>query len=332
MILLRELNPESQKLLKRISNSSRSFQVRNRAKCIILTYQGFPQQQLMTFFNISAKTFYNWVTRWERQGFLGLYNQKGRGRKAKLDEKQKEQVKEWIKEEPKNLKKIISKIQQTWKIEVSKDTVKRIIKKLKMVWKRIRRKTSKLPQCWELEEKIPRLLELKEQDKKGEIDLRYFDESGFSLMPNIPYGWQEKRTTTIFKSCQSKRINILGLMNRKNELYYQKYSTVIDGEKVINFLDKFSQKITKPTVIVLDQASIHTSDDLINKLPEWEQKQLNLFWLPPYSPNHNLIEILWRFVKYEWIEINAYDNWKSLLKYLEKVLDNFGTNYVINFA
>jgi transposase len=77
MILLRELNPESQKLLKRISNSSRSFQIRNRANCIILTYQEFSQKRLMTFFNISAKTFYNWLMRWERQGFLGgLYNQK----------------------------------------------------------------------------------------------------------------------------------------------------------------------------------------------------------------------------------------------------------------
>jgi hypothetical protein len=34
-------------------------------------------------------------------------------------------------------------------------------------------------------------------------------------MPSIPYGWQETKTTTAIKSCRSKRINILGLMNRK---------------------------------------------------------------------------------------------------------------------
>jgi transposase len=185
---------------------------------------------------------------------------------------------------------------------------------------RIKSRITKAFQCWELEQKIPRLLELKEQDKKGEIDLRYFDESGFSLMPSIPYGWQETKTTTAIKSCRSKRINILGLMNRKNEIYYQKYTQTIDRETVIKFFDKFSQKITKPTVIILDQAPMHTSDDFIKKLPEWEQKQLKLFWLPPYSPQHNLIEILWRFLKHEWIEINAYDDWKSLHKYLDKVL------------
>ncbi|MEA5511145.1 IS630 family transposase, partial [Crocosphaera sp. UHCC 0190] len=39
-----------------------------------------------------------------------------------------------------------------------------------------------------------------------------------------------------------------------------------------------------------------------------------------------------KFIKYEWIEVEAYDNWNSLLSYLKKVLDNFGKDYVINFV
>ena len=34
-----------------------------------------------------------------------------------------------------------------------------------------------------------------------------------------------------------------------------------------------------------------------------------------YSPQLNLIEILWRFMKYEWIELNAYESWDSLVSY-----------------
>lgn len=82
----------------------------------------------------------------------------------------------------------------------------------------------------------------------------------------------------------------------------------------------------------MDQASIHTSDKIIEKLTEWQQKNLEIFWLPTYSPKQNLIEILWKFIKYEWIEVGAYENWNSLLKYLEKVLDNLGQQYVINFV
>jgi len=37
-------------------------------------------------------------------------------------------------------------------------------------------------------------------------------------------------------------------------------------------------------------------------------------------------------MKYEWIEIDAYQSWQNLVNYVEKVLRDFGENYVINFA
>ena len=38
---------------------------------------------------------------------------------------------------------------------------------------------------------------------------------------------------------------------------------------------------------------------------------------PTYSSQLNLIEILWRFMKYEWIETQAYTSWKHLTQYIE---------------
>ena len=121
-------------------------------------------------------------------------------------------------------------------------------------------------------------------------------------------------------------------MNRNQELYYEIRSGKIDSEIVIKFLDKFSDNLSKNTVVIMDQASIHTSDALIEKLEEWKQKKLEIFWLPTYSPKLNLIEILWKFIKYEWIEVDAYESGKALMNYLKKVLDNLGSKYVINFV
>lgn len=332
MILLREVSPDTQKLLTRISQKSKNPQVRERARCIILRNQGFAVPELVSIFAVTQKTIHNWIKRWEMKGIVGLYNEKGRGSKAKLNPEQKKQVKEWVEAEPKDLKKVVMKVEKEWGISVHKETIKRIIKKWKMRWKRMKRGISKSPDEWELEVKTPKLLELKEQDKKGEIDLRYFDETGFSLMPCIPYGWQNTGETITLRSSQSKRINILGLMNCRNELEYQIVEEKVDTEKVIHFLDKFSLKISKKTVIILDQASIHTSDKFLEKLEEWSSRNLNLFWLPTYSPEYNLIEILWRFLKYEWIETTAYESWKSLIQYITKVLDYFGEKYVINFV
>jgi len=332
MRFIRDLNPETQSLLTRISCQSKSLQVRNRAKCILLSSQKFTIDQLKVIFNVDRKTIYNWLTRWEDQNLKGLYNQKGVGRKPKLSQEQKEQVKTWVKENPKSLNQVQNKIQKEWGIEISKDTIKRIIKKLNMLWKRMKRGISKSPYEWELEVKLPRLEELKKQAQKGDIAIKYLDESGFSLKPDVPYAWQEKGERITLKSCQSKRISVLGLMDCDYHLDYEIYQGTIKSDTVIKFLDKISENLTKVTVVVLDQASIHTSDEFVEKLEEWRAKKLEIFWLPPYSPKYNLIEILWRFIKYEWIEVSAYDSWKNLIKYIEKVLDNFGTEYAIHFA
>jgi len=162
--------------------------------------------------------------------------------------------------------------------------------------------------------------------------LRYLDESGFCLSPYLPYGWQEKGETILLKSGKSRRINVLGILNRKNELDSEVYLGRMTSERLIGYLDKFSECLEKKTVGVMDQSPVYTSDAVMNKLEEWASKNLEIFWLPPYSPELNLIEIFWKFMKYEWIEIEAYRDWKSLLKYVKNVLNKVGTEYVINFA
>jgi transposase len=87
---------------------------------------------------------------------------------------------------------------------------------------------------------------------------------------------------------------------------------------VIACIDDFSETRTKKTTIVMDQASIHTSKKIEEKLLEWEAKGITIFWLPTYSPHLNLIEILWRFMKYEWIDLNAYESLQKLNEYIEK--------------
>ena len=44
------------------------------------------------------------------------------------------------------------------------------------------------------------------------------------------------------------------------------------------------------------------------------------------------IEILWRFMKYEWMDFSAYENWPSLVAHVENMLRGFGQEFVINFA
>ncbi|MCP6760266.1 MAG: transposase [Fischerella sp. CENA71] len=97
-------------------------------------------------------------------------------------------------------------------------------------------------------------------------------------------------------------------------------------------IDKFCETLKNQTVLVIDNSSIHTSNALLDKQEEWKDKGLTLFFLPTYSPELNIIERLWRFIKYQWLQIDAYSSWESLVEAVENIFRNFGDKYIINFA
>ena len=103
----------------------------------------------------------------------------------------------------------------------------------------------------------------------------------------------------------------------------------ITSGKVIDFLDEFSRKINEFTVVVLDNASIHTAKAVSGKLKEWEDRNLYLYYLPTYSPELNLIEIVWRKIKYEWLPLSAYESFKSLWDNLSDMAPKIGLEYNI---
>jgi transposase len=332
MFLIREINPLSFKLLERIYRSSRHHQVRQRAQFLILASQGVKVEELMKIFSVSYKTMYNWLNRWESEGMVGLYNKPGRGCKRTFNREQELIIREWARQEPRQLKKVLQKIKEEWGIEVSTETIKRILRRFSLSWHRMRRDVGGEPDPLEYQEKQAQLEELKQLDEQGEIDLYYLDETGFSLIPSVPYGWQNIGEYLTIKSRRSPRLNILGIMNRHNHLETYVSFQSINSDVVIACIDAFFPAVDKPTVIVVDQSSIHTSDAILDKIEEWFERNITIFELPSYSPELNLIEILWRFIKYEWIEIDAYSSWKNFVACIEKILREFGENYVINFV
>ena len=197
---------------------------------------------------------------------------------------------------------------------------------------RMRRAVGGEPNPQEYEEKKAQLEELQRLEDEGKINLYYLDETGFSLIPCVPYGWQDIGEYLPIPSGRSRTLNVLGIMNKSNHLETYVSSQTINSDVVIACIDAFFPTVNKPTVIVMDQASIHTSDAILDKFEEWHERNLRIFTLPTYSPQLNLIEILWRFLKYEWLEIDAYSSWENLVASVEKILKEFGENYVINFV
>jgi len=183
-------------------------------------------------------------------------------------------------------------------------------------------------------QKYAQIQMLKEWANQGLCELYYYDESGFSLNSNIPYRWSPiGEPLKIPANRFSKRISVLGFLNTKTkDLFHTMTTDKVDTQVVIDFFDNFAKQITKITIGVLDNASIHTSKKFKAKIDEWEKQGLYLLYLPPYSPELNPIEMLWREMKYTWMDLNVLNSFDDFYKHIQNMLDFFGLEYDINLV
>ena len=115
-------------------------------------------------------------------------------------------------------------------------------------------------------------------------------------------------------------------------LNYKMASRSMTGADLVAFLDEFSRTLTKPTVVPLDNASIHTAKIVAAKIEEWEGRNLYLYYIPAYSPELNLIEIMWRKIKYDWLPLRAFESFKRLGEDLTHVVQGIGYKYKVVFS
>ena len=169
--------------------------------------------------------------------------------------------------------------------------------------------------------------------KHNHIDLFFSDESGFQLVPNLPYGWQAKGEYVRMLPRKTKNLSIFGLLGTNNRLVSYSTEERTNAAFIIQCLDDFIKKIDKPTVVIMDNAPIHRAKIMMEKRKEWEKKNLFLFFLPKYCPHLNRIETLWRKTKYEWLKPKDYKSWRTFTKAVKNILASFGSDkYSIKFS
>lgn len=183
-------------------------------------------------------------------------------------------------------------------------------------------------------DKYAQLQMIKEWAVHGHCEVYFYDESGFSLDSNIPRRWSPiGEPLKIPANRFSKRINVLGFLNTQTkDLFHTMTTDKVDTQVVIDVFDSFAKQITKTTICVLDNASIHTSKKFKAKMDEWEKMGLHLLYLLPYSPELNPIEMLWREMKYTWMDLNVLDSFQDFKRHIQNMLDFFGSKYDINFC
>lgn len=305
---------------------------RRRAHAILLSYTGFKLSEIAQIYDTSRQTASSWIHSWEANGICGLLDKSRSGRPRILCHETEANVFSRINQSPRSLKKVISELTDDLGLTLSISTLKRVCKRAGLSWKRIRKslKSKRDPKLFE--QSRQQLAALIKQSQQKEIDLFYFDESGFTLEPCIPYAWQPLGETLEVPSSKSKQLNVLGFLNRECSFTPIVVEGSVTSAVVVASIDHFIKTLQRSTVLIIDNAPVHTSNEFKENLERWEEQGLTIVPIAPYSPELNIIEILWRKIKYEWIPFSAYESFQNLKEALFDILAGVGETYSINFS
>ena len=217
-------------------------------------------------------------------------------------------------------------------------TVTRALKQMDASFRRARRSCAKAPDAHREAVMKRALLKVRALAARGVCDLMHGDESGFCLVPPLPYLWQLKgHTLRLPAQSHRQRLNVLGFWKEEAQeeqaLVHQEVVGPITGETFVQAVEeRLLPYLRRPTVLLLDNAGLHRCALVQQKRKAWKAAGLHLWFLPAYCPHLNRIEVLWKRCKYHWLEPNAYAAFPSLCRTVSNVLQNVGSKYRLTFV
>jgi transposase len=157
-----------------------------------------------------------------------------------------------------------------------------------------------------------------QEAKEGKRTVYFVDAAHFVLGAFLGFLWSMSR---IFVKTPSgrQRFNVLGALNAiTKELITVTNDTYITSVQVCDLLRIIAKNTTNPVTIVLDNARYQRCK-LVTDLAA--ELNIELLFLPPYSPNLNLIERVWKFVKKQCLSSVYYADFASFRGKIQSFVD-----------
>jgi putative transposase len=213
-------------------------------------------------------------------------------------------------------------------IELGPRQVRRYLKRMKAGYRRTA-STLKHKQDPAKARRAGKVLEnLKAKAAAGSIVLYYLDECGFSPTLPVGYSWTlpGQRKFVRYEAPQGRRVNALAAyrpFGRKPRLDVFTAERTWDSYDLIGFLKAlpWSKSLR---VVALDNAGFHTSKVVRAARKGLAERGIYLYFLPPYSPELNRIEPVFRQVKHQEIPHRSHTTRIGLREAVEAGFNNYG--------
>lgn len=238
----------------------------DRIKFILLAHDGWSYAQIAEALFLDDQTLRNYLEQYKNEGIESLLNFNYTGRPSKLSKKEYKELEDHLSANTYlTSHQIIAHIKDVYQKEYTKKGVISLLQKLR----------STLPE---------------------DEEILFIDGVHPTHNVKVVYGWIKAGVTKqLMSNTGRSRLNINGAYNpRSQDVIYRNELTInakSTGMLIVDILNKYPK--TKKLHLIIDNAGYNRA-----KLMELfaNHSRINLIYLPPYCPNLNLIERLWKFL------------------------------------
>lgn len=297
--------------------------VQLKMEAVYLKSQGIEHKEICRLSRITSPTLCSYLRQYEEGGIQKLKEINFYRPESELIN-YKESLEEYFRQNlPSRVNEAGAKIEELTGIKRSPTQVNKFLKGMEM--KRL--KVGHVPEKATTPEKIKEQETFKEQElqprleeaKQGKRTVFFVDAAHFVHSVFLGYLWCFTRVF-IPSSSGRKRYNVLAALNAiTNEIITITNQSYINAQSVCLLLHEIAKmNLITPITIVLDNARYQRCK-LVQELAA--SLEIELLFLPSYSPNLNLIERFWKFVKKQCLYSKYYPNFESFRNSIQQCIN-----------
>jgi transposase len=280
--------------------------------------------------DLGEQTIRDWLHTFLLQGLESLYYRASTGRPTKLTEAQRRELKAFVLEGPEECgyesacwtsAMIADLIRLRFKVDYHPRYVCQLLAQLGLSFQKAKFTSDHLNEheaiLW-LEETWPEILRLA-QEKQAII--LFGDEASFAQWGSLSYTWSLKGVQpTVKTSGIRKAYRVFGLLDcLRGRLYQRGLEGKFNSETYSDFLRWLLSVAEGSIILIQDNAPYHTSGRLHDFYAEHADR-LTVYQLPPYSPDLNPIESLWKKVKKDATHLRYFPLFADLIAKVDETL------------
>jgi transposase len=295
--------------LEQIEKQTKDVRQRERLSTVHLAIQGYHVQEIARILSRTRQTISTYLSRFEEQGMAGLL-QRGAssGKPPRLSFIQQEELKQTILiYTPKSLglglescwhtRNIQEYIQHHFEVRLSREAIRCLLHRLGFRYTRptyqLRKADPDLQAAFQHERNL-----VKKLADSSSCVLMYLDETHIQDQPLLHTTWQPKGQQTGVKvEGRSTTMHLYGALNAVDGYVHAMAVPTCNAQTFETFLRALLEEYEdEHLLIILDNARFHHATCLQPFL-EKVKSRVTLWFLPPYSPQLNLIERVWKWLK-----------------------------------